>query len=498
MKYVFAVFLLALFGNQSAAIAKEPTKPNLVLVMADDIGLGDIGFYHQLSTGKQPVVATPNIDELVKTGMRFSDAHSPASLCAPSRYSMLTGNYPFRSGKINGVWTPHAKSGIEPNATTIARIAKAGGYNTAFFGKWGLGESWLKQKYDYQKLDRGALYFGFDFALELPDGIQNSPLAFYLQQQFMPINLASQITEIPLKQTQFTGKGGRTLAAKMLGDSYWNPMLAGPIIANSAVRYIEQQNKTKPFFIYYSTQAVHIPHTPPIELDGVKIKGATPSSFGDMILELDVQVGMLIKALKKQGLYENTLFVFTSDNGGLPNKYAKELMQLGHASNLNLRGNKGAVYEGGHRVPFIAAWPDKIPANSESKALIVGLDMVATIAALSGQKIDPSLTKDSLNLLPIFTNTQASEQRLYISHQSKSGPYFAIRQGSWKLIMKTSSVNNLKDLQPYALYNLKENITENESGNLIADPKQVSRIQTLFNLYLEHRTSGNPSVISVD
>lgn len=100
MKYVFAVFLMALFGNQSTAIAKEPTKPNVVLVMADDIGLGDIGFYHQLSTGKQPVVATPNIDELVKTGMRFSDAHSPASLCAPSRYSMLTGNYPFRSGKL--------------------------------------------------------------------------------------------------------------------------------------------------------------------------------------------------------------------------------------------------------------------------------------------------------------------------------------------------------------------------------------------------------------
>ena len=300
--------------------ATAQTKPNIILIMADDIGLGDIGFYHQQRTGEKSIVPTPNIDKLIRKGMRFSDAHSPASLCAPTRFSMLTGNFSYRNYLPWGVWSPIRGTGIDPDFTTIARIAKKGGYRTGFFGKWGLGGLWEAWPEDYSIIEGGAQKLGFDYSLLLPQGIQSKPYAFYENGKWMKLHKDSELVHIPFEQTQYE-EDNRNRNRDGIGDSYWNPALAGPILANKAVEYIhEQAASNTPFFLYYCSQAVHIPHTPTDELNRTQIAGSTLGKHGDMIVELDAQVGLLIKALKKTGQYKNTLFVFTSDNGGLESR----------------------------------------------------------------------------------------------------------------------------------------------------------------------------------
>ncbi len=502
MKKTLKYKLLSLLSLTTAVHAEE-LKPNVVVLMADDIGLGDIGYYHSQRTGKAPVAPTPNIDKLISEGMRFSDAHSAASLSAPTRFSMLTGNYSYRNKSPWGVWTPEGNSQIEPQFTTVARIAKAGGYTTAFFGKWGLGSVWTTRKHEYEKIEQGAMHFGFDYALELPQGIQSEPYMFFENQNWMKLKPNSVITAVNGEQAKTFDPEEKEGRRDGMGDSNWDPMLAGPILASKAVEYIKNQasNKSKqPFYLYYCSQAVHVPHTPAIEINGVKIAGTTPGNHGDMIRELDVQVGMIVEALKKSGAYNNTLFVFTSDNGGL-NK-DKTMTAAGHDSSNGLMGKKGSISEGGHRVPFIAVWPGKIKANSESDEMIVGMDMVATIAALANQAIDRKQMKDAANLLPYFTGKPAERAHQYIINRSDNGPSYAIRMGEWKLILKSDGDKKYKrtydgtpePVKPIALFNLKENLGEKESQNLINSAKHAQRVKDMFAKYNELRSTGDPTV----
>ena len=230
--------LLAILVAQTVGMNEAEGKPNIVVIMADDIGVGDLSFYHRQRTTREPAVQTPNLDRLVAEGMRFSDAHSPASLCAPTRFAMLTGNYPFRNYQY-GVWTPWAKSGVDPTFTTSARIAKAGGYHTSFFGKWGMGGGWKTRKADFSLMDGGALAHGFDDACELPQGIQNEPFAFYENRKWMKLKPDSTLKTLDAEQTGYSiSKKLKTRGGT--GDSNWDPSLAGPILAAKAVAYIER------------------------------------------------------------------------------------------------------------------------------------------------------------------------------------------------------------------------------------------------------------------
>ncbi|MCP4142731.1 MAG: sulfatase-like hydrolase/transferase [Chloroflexi bacterium] len=324
----------------SCDISEVIPKPNIVVIFADDIGPGDIGFYHTQRTGMPPVIPTPNIDQMISDGIRFSDAHAPSSLCAPSRFSMLTGNYSFRNEKPFGTWRPWKNPGIEPKHTTSARIAKQAGYATSFFGKWGCGgqlreketDSFIdredQKNTDYTQLHKSANYFGFEYALELPAGIQNYPFIFYENSEWMPLKANSILAWIDPEQHRMPKRKSG------IGDSNWDPTLVGPMLASKAVEYIEK-NSNQPFFMYYCSQAVHGPHTPPEDLDGISIAGSTSSAHGDMVHELDTQVGMIIKALKKANVYENTLLIFTSDNGGLP-PAVTALAELDHDSSNGL------------------------------------------------------------------------------------------------------------------------------------------------------------------
>jgi arylsulfatase A-like enzyme len=394
--------------RKSSALSK--THPNIVVIFADDLGPGDIGFYHQQRTGQPPVVPTPNMDQMIADGMHFDDAHAPSSLCAPSRFSMLTGNYPYRNRQPFGVWRPWNDPGIEPKYTTSARIAKQGGYATAFFGKWGCGGQLTardagmvisrnnEDDADYTHIYKAANYFGFDYALELPSGIQNAPYVFYENSQWLPLKENSTLVPVgPEQHKNPERKDG-------IGDSNWDPTRVGPVLASKAVDYIKKQtaeNPDQPFFMYYCSQAVHAPHTPPEELAGVSIAGSTPSAFGDMVYELDTQIGMIIKCLKETGVYEDTLLILTSDNGGYPTDIT-DMADMGYDPSNGLRSHKGRIYEGGSRVPFIAVWPNMIEPATVSNESVVAHDIVATITALTGQRISPEVVKDSLNLLPLF------------------------------------------------------------------------------------------------
>ncbi|MEM9080361.1 MAG: arylsulfatase [Verrucomicrobiota bacterium] len=469
-------------------------KPNVVLVMADDIGLGDLSFY-QREAGRKVTVETPNLDRMIAEGMRFTDAHAPASLCAPTRFSMLTGNWSYRNYEPFGVWNPSKDSGIDPKFTTIARIAKAGGYTTGFFGKWGLGSSTFPPEEGFEKLKEGALSFGFDYGLELPQGIQDEPYAFYENREWLKLEEDSKIRPVgPIQNGYHVGQADKHRERGGKGDSNWDPTLAGPILAERAGDFI-RENAGKPFFIYYCSQAVHIPHTPPEELDGVKVAGATASIHGDMIVELDVQMGLLRKALEKAGVYERTLFVFTSDNGGL--MLDKKMKAAGHVTSNGLAGAKGSIFEGGHRVPFLAVWPGVIEAGSVSEEPVVGHDMVATVAALAGQELDKEKVKDSMNLVPVFRGEDVKERHTVLMHQAMRGwkeSDYALREGPWKLILRGKRPFKPEDVEPFALFNLEENLGEKKAGNLVALPEYQERVAAMTKRYAELRKSGEATV----
>lgn len=487
LKLCWATCIVAAFGLLGSAGAKQ--RPNIVVVLADDVGPGDIGFYHRERTGKKELIPTPNIDRLIAEGMRFDDAHSAAPLCAPSRFGMLTGSYSYRNYKPYGVWATWDKTGVFPRFTTSARIAKAAGYATAFFGKSGMGGdfkvvhpdkefAWKDRhkKYDLAVRTNGPNQWGFDYSFELPAGIQNQPFAFYENGQWMPLKPDSTWKLIGPKQNGYDVSRKHNDLTQ-IGDSNWDPTLAGPMLAEKARAYIQRQvgaSPKQPFFMYYCTQAVHIPHTPPEELDGVKIAGTAPGPHGDMVKELDAQMGVLIKTLKEVGVHENTLFIFTSDNGGLAAD--PEAEELGHDPTNGWNGLKGAVREGGHRVPFVAVWPGMVEPGTRSEETISALDVVATLAAVAGQEISRDQVMDSVSLLPLLTQKKDAKGHAVLVHYSKTGSA-ALRQDEWKLHVYGK---NLKNLKPKHLYNLKANPAEDEAKDLLSNPEYAERAERML------------------
>ncbi|MEM6885505.1 MAG: arylsulfatase [Verrucomicrobiota bacterium] len=480
-------------------------RPNVVIFMADDIGLGDVAFYHRERTGETSApVPTPNLDRLIQQGMRFSDAHSPAALCAPTRFSMLTGNYPFRNAKPNGVWAVYANPLIDPQFTTVARIARQGGYRTAFFGKWGLGGNWTKKPQtavDFESFSAGALSYGFDYALELPAGIQNLPFAFYENRKYFKLKEDSILKHIPIEQTGYD----LTLDKKAvnydgMGDSNWDPALVGPVLVKKAEEFIKghlKDHKEQPFFIYFCSQAVHTPHVAAKEINGQKTAGLTAGPLGDFIHELDLQVGALFKVLEETGALENTLFVFTSDNGGLPARWDRKLAATGHRSNGDLAAQKGSIMEGGHRVPFIAVWKNQIEPNSECNEPMVSHDLVATICQLTDYPIDRSVIMDSYSLLPLFQGKQQQHDR-YLIHQSGGINDFAIRKGPWKLIIDGDVRGrpklkrnrfDVEDHAPVRLFNFESSPIETDETDVFSNPENSSLIKSMFEKYVELRSA---------
>ncbi len=477
-------------------------RPNVIVVLADDIGVGDISHLRRLHSGTIKL-ETPHLDALAQSGMIFTQAHSPAALCAPSRYAVMTGNSCYRSRAQWGVWGAYEESPVKETDLTLGRLMKRAGYQTAFFGKWNLGGDYSRKSapgtiyraprvapeldVDISRMLDGPEQKGFDYSLTFPVGIQDVPYAVFENMLWMPLEEDSEIGHIT--QAKMDSIGVTLDKEEGLGDTNWDPHEMGPLLVNKAVTYIStHSNQEDPFFIYYCSQAVHLPHTPPDSLNGIPIAGTTPTKHMDMIKELDVQMGMIIDALKAQGVYDNTLIIFTSDNGGLT---IQSTMNTGHRPSSIYRGGKNSRFEGGHRVPFMVSWPDSIDPGQSSNEPVLGLDVMATLASITGTEIGSSEALDSYDLFPILQNRTDARSHAFLMLQGGTGSEVILIEEGWKLIIQQDKSGMIRE--PIALYDLNTNPSELESQNYINHSAHKSRVNAMLAKYNEVRNSKIPT-----
>ncbi|MEM1082702.1 MAG: arylsulfatase [Verrucomicrobiota bacterium] len=486
--------LLVVAANSFAA-----EKPNIVLIMADDLGLGDVSHHVRTQMKKEPLVETPNIDALARQSLWFTDGHSATALCSPTRYSMMSGNTNYRSYAPWGVWGTFRKSAMVKGEVTLGSVVRDAGYATGFVGKWHLGGDFRDKKTGgfYRGTDNGDIidkvdvtrilgggprYCGFDYDFTVPCGIQGPVYTVYENQKWHPFAKDSEIVFLNEKNALFpkdvSDKGPGP------GDSKWNARQLGKMISQKAVEFIDRNAGKKPFFLYYCSHSVHIPHCPPEEFDGNKVKGSTPSAHLDMVVELDLQVKRIVDALKANKVFDNTLIVVTSDNGGL---LINKTIKAGHQSSGGWAGSKNKPEEGGHRVPFFAVWKGHIkPGVTDEPA--INQDMLATLASLVGTPIPEDEAMDSSNLLPLLTGKGKYVPREFMVQQAGSGKEIIYRKWPWKLIIQSDHA--LKKFEPSKLYNLEENPTENPELNKVNEPEFKELTARMLKDYLEIQNSG--------
>jgi arylsulfatase A len=397
------------------------TRPNIVLINADDVGFGDIGCYGATK------VRTPNIDRLARQGRRFTDAHSASAVCTPSRYSLLTGEYSFRRNLSAPVFlrTPCV---IEPNKLTVAKMVRGAGYATACIGKWHLGLGDRKPTNWNKPLKPGPLEFGFDYYFGIPVVNSHAPFVYVENHDVVgfdpndPFVYDEPAATRPFREKfQMSAIGGAKAAHARYDDEQ-----VGTTLTRKAVRWIHD-HKSSPFFLYLAPTNIHHPFTPAPRFKGTSDCGM----YGDFIHELDWIVGEVLAALDAAGVAENTLVIFTSDNGGMLNMGGQEAWRAGHRLNGKLLGFKFDAWEGGHRIPFIARWPGKIPADSTSAQLISNVDMLATLASLTGQPLGERDAVDSFDVLPALTGTPTAQIRDHLVINPISPRHRVLRRGKW-------------------------------------------------------------------
>ena len=479
-----------------ATAAEKPPQPNILYILADDLGYGDVHVNNPESK-----IPTPNLDRLAAEGMRFTDAHAPDAVCTPTRYGLLTGRYCFRSRMKSGVLSPWGRSLIEEGRLTTPALLRQHGYTTACIGKWHLGWNWPTRdgeppssrdglgNIDFTKpISGGPISHGFDtfFGVDLPNF---PPYCFIENDHTVGIpNVAS-----PQQKGAFNRPGPMVPG--------WNLTNILPEITTRAVRHIEAaaaSSKPKPFFLYFPLTAPHYPVVPSPEFKGRSKAG----DYGDFVTQVDWTVGQVLSALTRTGLATNTLVVFTSDNG--PEVVEVEIgaydriTRYGHRSMAGLRGAKRDAWEGGHRVPFIVRWPGHVPAGTISAEIICHVDLIATCAAIIGAKLPADAGEDSYNILPALLGKPQPNPIREATVLHSAGSILAIRQGDWVLIDGPSGDQNheppwFKQERNYStnrlageLYNLREDLAQ--AHNRYADKPDVA--QKLKALLTKYKTSG--------
>lgn len=431
----------------SAAMADHhEAKPNIVFILADDLGYGDVGCYNP--EAKAP---TPNIDRLAREGMRFTDAHSPSTVCTPTRYSLLTGRMAFRNG-MKGVFTgAGGPCLIKEDRLTIAGMLRDQGYTTAMFGKWHIGLTFYDKdgkpitkngleavkRIDYsQPITGGPIDRGFDQFFGTACCPTTDWLYAYIDGDKIPMPPTRIVDRKPLPKHPYS----RDNRPGMIAPGF-DLEEVDMVFLQKSLEFLEshkQKSPDKPFFLFHSAQAVHLP-----SFAGRAFKGKTKAGpHGDFIFELDYVVGRLMSKLDQLGYGENTLVIFSSDNGPEVPTVIDMRKTYKHDGARPWRGIKRDQWEGGHRVPFIARWPKKIKDGSTSAQTICLTDVMATCAALTGATIPPNAAEDSYNILPVLLG-QAGDKpvREYTLHQTISLA-LAIRHGNWKYLDHKGSGGN--------------------------------------------------------
>ena len=403
-------------------------KPNIIVIMADDMGYGDLGCYGSTK------IRTPNMDRAAREGMRFTDAHSSAAVCTPSRYSVLTGRYCWRTHLKSWVLWGFEPPLIEPSRLTLASMLKQAGYATAAVGKWHVGLGWTTRDGQSPKPDGtnvdyavpitgGPLDLGFDSCWILTGSLDMAPYCFIEDDHTVGIPNVEKDPYSPQQRKGLMVQG-------------WDDTQVDVIFTKKAVEFIDRNagpHSEQPFFLYLTPSAPHRPCMPPDFMKGRSNAGQR----GDMVAMVDWMVGQVDAALERTGADKNTLMIITSDNGARLTNYDGK--DYGHKSCGELRGQKADIWDGGHREPFIAHWPGRIKPGSESNELICLSDLMATIAEIVGLELPPDSAQDSYSLLPAFLGrTSPAPIREAVIHHSGAG-MFSVRQGDWKLIMGLGS-----------------------------------------------------------
>ncbi len=403
MKHFYLLTFLLYPPLASATAETAKARPNIVFVLFDDMGWAQPQSYNPRSA-----LRTPNFDKLASQGVRFTDAHTAAAVCTPTRYGVLTGRYPSRIGQF-GVLTTFSKPIIPVNRLTVASLLKQHGYATACIGKWHLGVDWVDGKPGSEKevtigakLTGGPKALGFDY--------------------FCGFTHARNIGSI-IEQDQVV--------------AHVEAVQNQPLMIDKAVEWIGQRKQDAPFFLYFPMCPPHEPLVPSPEYvgkSGAQDLVKKSPEYGDWLYQGDAMLGQIVEALEQNKLADNTLIIATSDNGAEHRAYEP------------LRESKRSIYEGGHRVPFVARWPGKVKAGSVNDHTICLNDLMATAAEIVGSKIPDDAGEDSVSLMPELLSTSSSGTREATMHQSMVGD-LAIRQGPWKLIFFKSGKQELYNLQ---------------------------------------------------
>lgn len=449
---------------------EEDALPNIVFIFADDMGYGDLTSYNPDSK-----INTTNIDKLAEEGMRFMDTHSPAAVCVPSRYALLTGHYPFLNNRKYG------EGVIETGRPTLASVLQSAGYQTACIGKWHQGIINEKNPPVDTDLRGGPLDHGFDYFYGMPASLDIQP--YYYIENKRPVHLPTD-SIAPMEGTA-PAEGKR----KIQGPFYRGGNVAPDFkhekvldhFASKATSYIQTASAKKdtPFFLYLALPAPHTPWLPDEQFVGKSQAGV----YGDFVLHVDDVVGRITNALEQQGIDENTLVIFSSDNG--PVWYPENVEEFNHNSVGKLSGMKGDAWEGGHRLPFIVRWKGKVEAGTENHSLVCFTDLLATFAELVNIQLPDNYINNSLSFLPSLLEGGNESARHQLVMRSSGGVY-AVRNGDWKLIQGKGSGGfmdrydpEIIENNPYEgqLYNLSNDLAEKE--NLYEQhPEKVQELTT--------------------
>ena len=434
-------------------------KQNVIYILADDMGYGDVS-----ALNENAAFQTPNFDSMASNGICFTDAHATSAVCTPSRYGILTGRYNWRSRLKCGVMSGYSSPLIEEGRMTVADLFRANGYSTAAIGKWHLGMEFKKTDefkllpefetcagVDYAgKIERSPITCGFDYYYGISASLDMAPYIYIENDHF---------TNLPDHETEDTGKRfwrkGPTAP-----DFVHEDVL--PHLTDKVLERIESE-KDKPFFIYFPMPAPHTPILPSPEFRG---KSGT-NEYGDFVLMVDAMVGRILDQLKELGLHENTIVVFTSDNGCSPMANFEELLQAGHNPSYVFRGHKADIYEGGHRIPLLVQWPARIKPGKRCDQLVCLCDFMATMAEMLGAELPPEAGVDSVSNLPLWLDADGPAVREDVVHQSINGS-LSLRKGKYKLEMCPGSGGwsypapgeETADMPRFQLYDLETDISE--------------------------------------
>lgn len=468
-----------------------PARPNIVILLADDIGYGDLSCYG----GKH--ARTPNLDRLAAQGLRFIDASATASVCTPARRALLTGTYSSRQIPGSQIMRGTDPASILPGTPTLPSLLRSAGYHTGFVGKWHLGLGPAPDGPDWNgEIRPGPLEIGFDYAFFFPATADRTPCVYIENHRGVGLDPRDPIVvnydhkvgreptgrENPelLRRKVYIGHdqtivGGVSRIGWMGGGktALWNDETIADTFATKAIGFIDSDHRGGPFFLYLATSNIHVPRLP-----NSRFSGRSPSgNRGDSIEELDDTVGRVLDALDRIGATGNTLFIFSSDNGGKLDKDYEEVYLYDYSPNGPLRAEKGTLFEGGHRVPMIVRWPGHVPAGLLTDRLIGLVDLPASLASLAGSPIPDGAAADSINLLPALLGQPGARGRDHLLIQGNiikgnADGRLALREHNWKYIPASST-------QPEQLYDLATDLTEQH--NLAREqPAKAMELARLF------------------